>query len=96
MLPSSPALLSVGRTTATEVEPVIAKTVQIMTASFGFSLHDGRSCVVHCQNWDHSLPPLLLLYALFTGTMRKEARAANKDILLDFGLIHGCACIIGM
>ena len=48
-------LLSAGLTTATEVEPVMPKTVKTIAASTGLSRQLGRCCSVHFQNWLHAL-----------------------------------------
>ena len=47
-------LLSAGLTTATEVEPVMPKTVKTIAASTGLSRQLGRCCSVHFQNWLHA------------------------------------------
>ena len=65
MEPSSPIVFfSVGRTMATDVEPVMPNTVNATAASNGLSLQDGRCCVVHSQKSAIQLlllPPLLVL-----------------------------------
>lgn len=54
--PSRPIVFfSVGRTSATEVEPVMPKTTNATAASVGDSFHDGRCCVVHAQNFSLAL-----------------------------------------
>ena len=77
--PSRPIVrLSAGRTIATDVEPVMPKTTKATAASVGDSFHEGRTCVVHDQNFSAN-PPLVELDPESVESWRRARLRADDE-----------------